>query len=92
MYNTISDDIRDDEEVKAELHQRVEDLKEDLWSICDKKKDEAERERELIMNDGWLSDKLGILTNQYITLMQVSTCNRNLATLHFLNKKVCVGL
>jgi hypothetical protein len=71
MYNVISDDIRDDEEVKAELHQRVEDLKEELWSICDKKKEEAERERELIMNDGWLTDKLGILTNQYITLMQV---------------------
>ncbi len=73
MYNNIPDDIRDDEEVKAELHQRVEDLKEDLWSICDKKKDEAERERESIMNDGWLSDKLGILTNHYITLMQVQS-------------------
>lgn len=63
--------MRDDEEVKAELHQRVEDLNEKLWAICDNKKLESERERENIMNNGWLSDKIGLLTNHYITLMQV---------------------
>ena len=71
MYNGIPDDIRDDEEVKSELHQRVEDLKDQLWSICDKKKEDAEKERETIMHDGWLDDKIGFLNNQYITLMQV---------------------
>lgn len=63
--------MRDDEEVKAELHQRVEDLKDQLWNICDKKKEDAEKERESIMNDGWLDDKLGFLNNNYITLIQV---------------------
>lgn len=71
MYNSISDDIRDDEEVKAELHQRAEDLKEDLWSICDRKKEESENELDTIKKDGWLADKIGILSNHYITLMQV---------------------
>ena len=71
MYNNIPDDIRDDEEVKSELHQRVDDLKEQLWSICDKKKEDAEKERKSIMNDGWLDDKLGFLNNHYITLIQV---------------------
>ena len=71
MYNSIPDDIRDDEEVKAELHQRVEDLKDQLWSICDKKKEDAEKERESIMNDGWLEDRIGFLNNHYITLIQV---------------------
>ena len=62
--------MREDEEVKAELHQRIADLNETLWNICDTKKAESEKERETIMNNGWLPDKTGILTNHYITLMQ----------------------
>lgn len=69
-YNKIADDMRDDEEVKAELHQRVEDLKENLWNICDNRKLEAEKEREQVMNNGWLPDKIGFLNNHFITLMQ----------------------
>ncbi|ESO92609.1 hypothetical protein LOTGIDRAFT_120497 [Lottia gigantea] len=69
-YNEVSDDMREDEETKAELHQRVDDLRERLWSICDERKEQAEREREAIINDGWLDDRLGVLSNQYITLMQ----------------------
>ena len=65
--------MREDEEVKAELHQRVEDLSETLWNICDNKKSESEKERETIMNNGWLPDKIGLLINHYITLMQVFT-------------------
>jgi hypothetical protein len=68
----VPDDMRDDEEVKAELHQRVEDLRERLWNICDKKKVDSEKERETVMNNGWLPDKTGILTNHYITLMQAN--------------------
>jgi SMC interacting uncharacterized protein involved in chromosome segregation len=62
--------MREDEEVKAELHQRVEDLNETLWNICDTKKSESEKERETIMNNGWLPDKIGLLINHYITMMQ----------------------
>ena len=65
--------MRDDEEVKAELHQRCEDLNEKLWAICDNKKVESEKERENIMNNGWLSDKIGLITNHYITVMQVTS-------------------
>ena len=64
--------MREDEEVKAELHQRVEDLKDRLWNICDNKKLDSEKEREGIMNNGWLPDKTGLLTNHYITLIQVN--------------------
>ena len=69
-YNDVPDDMRDDEETRMELHQRVDDLRERLWNICDKRKEEAEAERETVMNDGWLDDRLGILSNFYITLMQ----------------------
>ena len=52
------------------MHQRVADLNETLWGICDTKKAESEKERESVMHNGWLPDKTGIVTNHYITLMQ----------------------
>ena len=71
-YNNIPDDMRDDDETKADLHQTVDDLREKLWDICDERKEQAEAERERVMNDGWLEDRMGILSNHYITVMQVS--------------------
>ena len=65
--------MRDDEETCSEMHQRVDDLRETLWNICDERKDQAEQERSLIMLDGWLDDRLGILSNHYISLMQVNS-------------------
>ena len=62
--------MREDEETKMELHQRIDDLRERLWNICDERKEQAEAERETVMNDGWLDDRLGVLSNFYITLMQ----------------------
>ncbi len=44
-YNELSDDLRDDEETRSELHQQVDDLREALWSICDERKEQAEKER-----------------------------------------------
>nr|XP_039269921.1 sperm flagellar protein 2-like [Styela clava] len=69
-FNEIPDDIREDEETKAEMHQRLYDLRERLWDICDTKKEEAEAERAELMRDGWLEDHLGLLINQYLSLMQ----------------------
>ncbi|XP_029434790.1 sperm flagellar protein 2-like [Rhinatrema bivittatum] len=61
----------EDDETKAELHQRVFDLRDRLWNICDNRKEEAEQERDDIMNDSWLQDHIGILVNDYFSLMQV---------------------
>ncbi len=69
-YNEVSDDVREDEETRGELHQRVDDLRERIWSICDERKEQAEKERGSVMNDGWLDDHLGLLNNHYLTLMQ----------------------
>ena len=41
----MSDDLRDDEETRCELHQQVDDLRERLWNICDERKEQAEKER-----------------------------------------------
>ncbi|NXX80763.1 SPEF2 protein, partial [Urocolius indicus] len=70
-FNSIADDLRDDEETKAELHQRVTDLRDLLWDICDKRREEAEQERADIINDDWLPDHKGIAMNHFFSLMQV---------------------
>ncbi|XP_014809464.1 PREDICTED: sperm flagellar protein 2 [Calidris pugnax] len=70
-FNSIADDLRDDDETKAELHQRVTDLRDLLWDICDNRREEAEQERTNIMNDGWLQDHRGIVMNHFFSLMQV---------------------
>ncbi|XP_053910359.1 sperm flagellar protein 2 isoform X2 [Cuculus canorus] len=69
-FNSIADDLREDEETKEELHQRVTDLRDRLWDICDSKREEAEQERTDIMNDGWLPDCWGIAMNHFFSLMQ----------------------
>ncbi|XP_048450235.1 sperm flagellar protein 2-like [Rhincodon typus] len=70
-YNSIAEDLRHDEDVKAELLLRLYNLRERLWDISDNRKEEAERERMNIMGNGWLEDHLGLLLNIYTTLMQV---------------------
>ncbi|RLV98217.1 hypothetical protein DV515_00011017 [Chloebia gouldiae] len=70
-FNSIADELQDDEETKAELHQRVTDLRDLLWDICDIRREEAELERIGIMNEEWLSDHRGIVMNHFFTLMQI---------------------
>lgn len=41
-----------------------------LHEIASHRKEESEKEREIVMTDGWVPDHLGLLTNHYITLMQ----------------------
>ncbi|KAM3848093.1 sperm flagellar protein 2 [Vipera latastei] len=69
-YNSVADDLWDDDETKEELHQRVIDLRDRLWDICENRRDEAEQERCDIMNDGWLPDRIGLLMNHIFSLMQ----------------------
>ncbi|XP_036703493.1 sperm flagellar protein 2 [Balaenoptera musculus] len=69
-FNSLPDDLWDDEETKAELHQRVNDLRDRLWDICDARKEEAEQERLAIINESWLQDSMGIAMNHFFSLMQ----------------------
>ncbi|KAK7163991.1 hypothetical protein R3I94_002650 [Phoxinus phoxinus] len=70
-YNSVPNNIREDEETKGELHQRLDDLRERLWDICDKRKEEAEQERAGVIDDGWLDDHTAVLINHYSALMQI---------------------
>ncbi|KAM4808360.1 sperm flagellar protein 2 [Rhinophrynus dorsalis] len=69
-FNSTAEDLLEDEDTKAELHRRVDELSDRLWDICDNRKEEAEQERNDIMNDGWLQDHIGILVNHFFSLMQ----------------------
>ena len=77
-YNKIAKALRGDEETKSELHQRVDDIRDRLWTICDEKKQAAEYERDAILCDGWLTDHLSLLTNAFVTLMQAEVDRLNL--------------
>ncbi|XP_029915188.1 sperm flagellar protein 2 [Myripristis murdjan] len=70
-YNSIPEDMRGDDDTRAELHQRLDDLRECLWDICDKRKEENEQERAALMGNRWLEDHTAVLINDYSALMQV---------------------
>uniref|UniRef100_A0A8C4NY62 Calponin-homology (CH) domain-containing protein n=1 Tax=Dicentrarchus labrax TaxID=13489 RepID=A0A8C4NY62_DICLA len=70
--NNIPDDMREDGETKAELHQRLDELCERLWDMSDKRKEEDEQERDALMGEGWLEDHTAVLVNYHSVLMQVT--------------------
>lgn len=69
-FNNIEDDLRSDPDAKAELHQRSEDLREKLWDLSDIRREEAEAERLLVVEDKWVEDHSVILTNIFLTAIQ----------------------
>ncbi|XP_028312903.1 sperm flagellar protein 2 isoform X3 [Gouania willdenowi] len=87
-FNNVPDDMRDDEENKTELHLRLDELRERLWDICDKRKEEDEQERATIMSDGWLEEQVSVVINLHSLLMQVEL-DRFQETLHILQIYYC---
>lgn len=69
-FNILEDDLRSDPDVKAELHQRCEDLRERLWELSDRRREETEAERLSIIEDRWVEDYSHVLVNIYITMLQ----------------------
>lgn len=55
---------------KEELHQRVEDLENDLLTIIEQKKEDATAERVAIMSSGWLESQLDIISECVLVLVQ----------------------
>ncbi|XP_013370455.1 PREDICTED: sperm flagellar protein 2 isoform X2 [Chinchilla lanigera] len=82
-FNALPEDLWDDEETKAELHQRLNDLRDRLWDICDARKEKAEQERLDIINESWFQDSLVITMNHFASLMQAEL-NRFQDTKRFL--------
>ncbi|XP_074493462.1 sperm flagellar protein 2 isoform X1 [Sebastes fasciatus] len=70
-FNSIPDDMREDKETKAELYLRLDELRERLWDISDKRKEEDEKEKAALMGDGWLEEHTAVLVNHHSVLVQV---------------------
>ncbi|KAF6777194.1 hypothetical protein AHF37_02795, partial [Paragonimus kellicotti] len=71
-FNSVLDELRSDEETKADLHCRADDLRDTLYEVLDEAKaaNEAKMHACLDPND-WLTDKLCLLANFYLALMQL---------------------
>ena len=64
-FNQFSDeypDMREDDQTKEELHQRVDILSDELWEIAEERKEQAIEERKKIMESGWVEYSLEYLT------------------------------
>lgn len=64
-FNGFSDefpDMREDDQTKEELHQRVDTLSDELWEIAEDRKEQAIDERKRIMESGWVEFSLEYLT------------------------------
>uniref|UniRef100_A0A3P8TMZ8 Sperm flagellar 2 n=1 Tax=Amphiprion percula TaxID=161767 RepID=A0A3P8TMZ8_AMPPE len=83
-FNGVPDNMRKDEETTAELHMRLDGLRERLWDISDKRKEEDEQERDALLYDSWLEDHTAVLINHHSALMQV--------TLQFLSNQLTEGI
>jgi hypothetical protein len=60
-FNDFSDtypDLREDEQTKDELHQRVDILSDELWEIIEERKEQHVEERKKIMDSGWIEYEL----------------------------------
>lgn len=63
-------DMIEDADTKEELHQRVEDLYQQLWEMIENKKDELIEERKAIMGSGYIEDEMELLTANIQKMIQ----------------------
>uniref|UniRef100_A0A3Q2QYW3 Sperm flagellar 2 n=1 Tax=Fundulus heteroclitus TaxID=8078 RepID=A0A3Q2QYW3_FUNHE len=86
-FNSVPDDMRKDEETKAELHLRM-DVRERLWDITDKHREEDEQERKALICDRWLEEQAAMLINHHSMITQV-TCSNLWNCLCFISQYFC---
>ncbi|XP_043274635.1 sperm flagellar protein 2-like [Venturia canescens] len=83
-FNDIDDQIRDNVDVKKELHCRIDDFQTKLWDICDSRRREAQDERMRIIMEHWLTLEMINVSNVYIDILQAEI-DRCSDTLQFIN-------
>ena len=72
-FNDFSDaypDLREDDQTKEELHQRVDILSDEMWEIIEERKEQDVEERKKIMESGWIEYELGFAVSSAHQLMQ----------------------
>lgn len=71
IYNEFDADMRDDDEVKAELHCRVAEFREKMWTICDVRREECENERKRIIGENWVTTQISHVANNAVLMLQI---------------------
>ncbi|XP_025156059.1 sperm flagellar protein 2-like [Harpegnathos saltator] len=69
-FNKFDEDLREDADVKCELHCRVVDFRAELWDLCDTRRHIAEEERKRILRNQWIPLETVVLVNVYIEILQ----------------------
>ncbi len=82
-FNGVEGDLRVSKEARAELLLRCEELRDALWSLCDKKTEEAEAQRAAVAADTFVADHSATLAQQFVAFAQVEA-DRFAAALNFL--------
>jgi hypothetical protein len=82
-FNSVYDDLRTDPDTKAEFHHRIDELREILWENADSRKAEAEAELLNTISLRLVEDKISIITNIFISMMQLEM-DRYIGTKNFI--------
>ncbi|EZA48911.1 Sperm flagellar protein [Ooceraea biroi] len=70
-FNEVDEDLREDMDMKCELHCRVDDFRTELWELCDARRHQAEQERRRVLRNQWIPVEATILVNVYTGILQV---------------------
>lgn len=70
-YNQIHPDFRRDPQVKEELHQRADELGDELWELVEKRKAESEEVLQMIKEDGWVETRTQLQVSLYNQMIQM---------------------
>lgn len=82
-FNSLLNFYREDDEFKAELHCRIDELKIKLVTICDQKRTDAENERQRLIRENWFANQAVAILNVYIHIMHTELY-RSMQTLQFI--------
>lgn len=70
-FNEVDDSMRNDDEVKLELHKRTTELKHTFWEISDENKERAEQKILEYRAEDWLSNHKRQVSLQHMGLAQL---------------------
>eukprot|EP01052_Picozoa_sp_SAG31_P009234 SAG31_NODE_481_length_15082_cov_13.818728_4_plen_1394_part_00 len=75
QFNDLDMEMRVDAETKQELHLRATELRDELWNVCDSRKQRSEEEIESIREDLWVRDHTTLIQEFCCAVIQAE-CDR----------------
>lgn len=71
LYNEFDADFRRDDELKAELHHRISQLRQKLVNISETEMFESEKLRKQLIDENWIFKQIGQLSNIFVSIFQL---------------------